>query len=144
MVNHVMLQMFSIINTLNYLPSLFCNQLGLPSLIMDSFHFCSATGGHPLPGYVHVTIQQSNMCAVANWHLPLRLQQCSQIYLIYNSLDFLCYFKICNSLFSICQLYACYSALLFTLSRPCKTEIFSISQLACQLNAQWSILFHKP
>ena len=50
-------------------------------------------------------------------------------------ISFVSYFTICNSLFSICQLYASFSALLFTLRRPCKTELFSVSPLACRLNA---------
>ena len=58
-------------------------------------------------------------------------------------ISFVCYFKICNSLFSICQLYTCFSFLLFTLIRPCKTGIFSISQLAYRLNARKGTLFHN-
>ena len=43
-------------------------------------------------------------------------------------ISFVSYFKNCNSLFSICHL-------LFTLRRLCKTGIFSVSLLACRLNA---------
>ena len=51
-------------------------------------------------------------------------------------ISFVSYFKICDSLFSICQLYASFSSFLFTLRRQCKTGIFSVSPLACRLNAR--------
>ena len=49
--------------------SLYCNQWGLHSLVMGSFQFISATGGHPLSSYV--TIQRANIrnsfYYVASW-----------------------------------------------------------------------------
>ena len=49
---------------------------------------------------------------------------------------FASYFKIFNSLFSICQLYASFPAFLFTFRRPWKTGVFSVSPLACRRNAR--------
>ena len=51
-------------------------------------------------------------------------------------ISFVSFFQICNSLFSICQVYASFLAFPFTLRRPCTTEIFSVSPLACRLNAR--------
>ena len=55
-------------------------------------------------------------------------------------ISFVSFFQICNSLFSICQVYASFSAFPFTLRRPCKTEIFSVSPLACQLDTRQNFL----
>ena len=53
---------------------------------------------------------------------------------------FVLYFKIFNSLLSICQLYACFSAFLFTWRRPWKTRVFSVSPLPCRRNARIELL----
>ena len=109
----------SLINTLNCLPPLFAQPVGV---VMGSFQFSSVTGGHPLPGYV--TIQESNMYTdfyyyeskikivkknyitltnifnfnnfnitlVASWQLAFALWTATTVktFLIYYSFDFLC------------------------------------------------------
>ena len=49
---------------------------------------------------------------------------------------FVSFFQICNSLFSICQVYTSFSAFPFTLRRPCKTEIIHCKPIGLSTKAQ--------
>ena len=152
-----MVQMFSLINILNCLPPLICVLKHLPTRLTiltgsknnitrrsslgvqiyffiisenaDHIDYLYGEGGGGGGEVLKRRVQEQNGQVIIT-NITYNINQyhahglSSFVALL---ISFASYFKICNSLFSICQLYASFSALIFTLRRPCKTLTFSVS-----------------